>query len=56
MALMSRGGTWGPRGPLDGDAVLILEILFLLYSMIKESRKKCAFIPLGLYDISMKKW
>ena len=50
---MSRGGTWGP---LDGDAVFILEILFLLYSMIKERRKKCAFIPLGLYDISMKKW
>ena len=53
---MRRGGTWGPRGPLDGVAALILEILFLLYSMIKERRKKCAFIPLGLYDISMKKW
>lgn len=50
------GGTWGPRGPLDGDAALILEILLLLYSMIKEHGKKCACIPLGLYDISMKKW
>lgn len=30
VALMSKGGTWGPRVPLDGDAVLILEILFLL--------------------------
>lgn len=56
MALKSRGGTWGPRGPLDGDAGLILEILLLLYSMIKEHGKKCASIPLGLYGIFMKKW
>ena len=52
-----RSGSEGsPRGPLDGDAALVLEILLLLYSMIKEHVKKCACIPLGLYGISMKKW
>lgn len=56
VALRSGGGTWGPRGPLGGDAALVLEILLLLYSMLKEHGKKCACIPLGLYGISMKKW